>query len=202
MLYSTPYGDIKIRENFLEFDKEVVNEVILEHRYEHWAELEIRGTVLDCGAHIGAFSFLALSQSKTRKVIAVEPNPFTFKLLKQNAPKAILINKAITNEKYVYISDFQDRPELNKLSEVGIKVKGITLDELITEPINFLKMDIEGAEYDAFYSCNKLDMVEQISIEYHNGGTKLAQLIIYLESCGFTMKWIGGQDFGHVQFSR
>ena len=195
----TSFGEIKIRNKF---DEEVIKEVIEERAYEHWGELKLEGTVLDCGADFGAFSFLALAQPEVKKVISVEPNPNSYKLLVQNTPNAIHIEKAISNKEFVYISDNKERPELNMISDSGLIVGTTTLDKLITEPIDFLKMDIEGAEYEAFYSCTKLDLVKQISIEYHNGGTEMAKLLIYLESLGFKMKWIGGGVWGHLQLSK
>ena len=189
----TPIGEIKVRD---EFDKEVVREVVLEHGYENWGNIQIRKTVIDCGAHIGSFSKLALS--KGAKVISIEPEPSNFELLQLNAPEAIHINKAISHSQS-FLNIHPERNELHKLSNHGLPIETITLDELITEPVSVLKMDIEGAEYEALYNCHKLDMVSQITMEYHNGLSKLGKLLIFLENKGFKFGWIGGQNFGHLQ---
>jgi len=47
-------------------------------------------------------------------------------------------------------------------------VKSIQLDELIQEHVDFLKMDIEGAEVDVICSSEKLVDVDQLLIEYHS----------------------------------
>lgn len=193
----TPIGEIIVRNSW---DEAVVKEVVLEHQYENWGEIKIEGTVLDCGAHIGSFTKLALSHGC--KVTAVEPEPGSFKLLEINGKGATLINKAITNEKEIHLWVDSERGELNKIASEGLLVKGITLDELITEPIDLLKMDIEGAEYDAIYSCTKLSMIRQITMEYHNGMGKLGGLMDFLAENGFEFGWVGGGVWGHLQCKR
>lgn len=200
---NTPIGEIKIRN---QFDAEVIKEVVLDRGYERWGNIEIKGNVLDCGAHIGAFTRLALSYPEVKKVIAVEPDPENFKLLQENTKgykNVTLINKAISIETSPILKIDPERSELNKLVNYGegLLVDGVTLNELITEPINLLKMDIEGSEYDAFLYLHptKYKLIEQITMEYHNGGHNMAKLILKLKEYDFEMVWIGGQDFGHIQ---
>lgn len=193
----TPIGEIVTRD---QYDEEVVKEVIIDHSYERWGGIKIEGTVLDCGAHIGAFSALALSNGCT--VTAVEPIPSNFALLEINAPRANLINRAITNEQFVHMYVDPDRNELHKIADEGIEVGGISLNELLAHPVDLLKMDIEGAEYDALLTCRRLKWVKQITIEYHNGLGKLGKLCTFLDHQGFEFGWIGGQAFGHLQVHR
>lgn len=194
----TSIGEIKVRN---EDDRRVISEVIDGMCYLRWGDIQIRGTVLDCGGHIGAFTKQALFMG-AKKVITVEPHPENFALLKENVQdnRVTFINKAITTKPYIFLNG--ERNDLYKISNKGIKIKGISLNDLIKEPIDLLKMDIEGAEYDAFYSCSKLNLVSQITMEYHNGGTAMAELVIYLESKGFKLSWIGGQEWGLLQMKR
>lgn len=193
----TPIGPIKIRNSY---DEAVVVEVINQLGYERWGDIKIEGTVLDLGAHIGSFSALALSRGC--KVIAVEPEPSSFALLKINAPGAIHINKAISNKKHVNLYVDPVRSELNKIADHGIRVEGISLDDLITEPIDVLKIDIEGGEYEALTTCTKLNMVRQITMEYHYASETLGTLLNVLKSNNFELTWIGGSDFGKLQMKR
>jgi FkbM family methyltransferase len=193
----TPIGEIITRNTY---DEDVVKEVIIDHGYERWGNIEITGKVLDCGAHIGSFSALALSLGCT--VTAVEPEPHNFALLEMNAPGATLINCAISNNPTEKFYVDPERSELNKIAEDGITVDCVTLDQLITGYIDLLKMDIEGAEYDALYTCHRLKYVRQITMEYHNGLGKLGKLCSFLEKNGFKFGWIGGQAFGHLQVKR
>lgn len=51
----------------------------------------------------------------------------------------------------------------------AVKVPAVLLGDYIKKPVDFLKIDIEGAEYDVLDSIvNKLDMVKNIFIEYHS----------------------------------
>ncbi len=125
-------------------------------------------TVLDVGAHIGLFAVIASKLTGAGgKVIAFEPAPATFSLLEQT----VRINKAentiVTIQKAVgkepgkttfFISDsvadnsnslvsyLGDRP-LN-----GIDIDITSIDTIVSErksgKIAFIKIDVEGAEYD------------------------------------------------------
>ena len=53
-------------------------------------------------------------------------------------------------------------------SRKTIAVEGIKLDDLIDGPVDFLKMDIEGAEVEVLEGCEKLDQVKQMFVEYHS----------------------------------
>jgi FkbM family methyltransferase len=125
-------------------------------------------TVLDVGAHIGLFAVIASKLTGANgKVIAFEPAPATFNLLQQtvkinNAGNTITtIQKAVGSEPgktTFFISDsvadnsnslvsyLGDRP-LN-----GIDIDITSIDTVVAEQqlsrVNFIKIDVEGAEYD------------------------------------------------------
>ncbi|MGI5828368.1 MAG: FkbM family methyltransferase [Patescibacteria group bacterium] len=182
-------------------DRRVIKEVIEDKCYTQWNIVKLTGTILDCGAHIGAFTKLCLLEG-VNKVIAVEPHPDNFNLLQQNCKdrRVTFINKAISTKPLKLTCS--ERSDLHKLGDEGLEVATISLDELLTEPIDVLKMDIEGGEYDALYTAKNLDKVKQITMEYHNGGTAMAHLLIFLEKQGFTLKWIGGQEWGLMYLQR
>jgi FkbM family methyltransferase len=215
MTMATPVGELSVRHNF---DKEVVKEVIFQRMYERWGGIELKGTIIDCGAHIGTFTRLCASLPAVSNVIAIEPDPDSFKLLELNTKDfkgVILIKAAISNNKKAKLKT-NIRPELNKLNRsdkpvrvgsTGIPVRGIRLSDLINKKIDVLKMDIEGLEYEAFenlFISKKINFIEQITIEYHNANKirTLDWLLANLKDFGFRLLWIGGQDWGHAQFRR
>ena len=130
------------------------------------------GKVLFVGTHIGAIA-IPVSKSVT-KVIAVEANPNTFKLLEYNkrlndcknlellemaagevnGEIDFLLNTAnsggskripsVKKINYVY-----DSPEI-------VKVKLRVLDEQLKEPVDLILMDIEGSEYFALKGMPRL----------------------------------------------
>ena len=68
------------------------------------------------------------------------------------------------------------------------KIETIGLDELIDGEVDFLKMDIEGAETDVLCDSKKLDKVKQMFIEYHSFADekqKLGDLLLCLSKNNF-----------------
>lgn len=76
-----------------------------------------------------------------------------------------------------------------KADSAVVHVETIRLDDLIAnEQVDFLKIDIEGAETDVICSSHKLDQVSQIFIEYHSfidAPQHLSLLLSTLEKAGF-----------------
>jgi len=115
--------------------------------------------VVDAGANIGYYTLL-LSRlvGPKGKVYAFEPGKECFDILKENvienkAENVVLINKALSDkveDLKFYIND-KDKASSSLLEEAKalgteVIVKGTTLDLEVKKPIDFLKMDIEGAE--------------------------------------------------------
>lgn len=159
--------------------------------------------IIDIGANIGLFSLLA-NEYGAEKIVAVEPQPATIEILKKNtAGKGIIIiEKAIG--KFGEFAEIVMRPEFcqtdgriyTKAAESGIETIGV--DELVSlvddgKPI-LLKLDCEGAEYDALYgaSLTSLSKIQTICIEMHEDifrweGKRglIDKLRRYLSSIGF-----------------
>lgn len=135
--------------------------------------------VVDVGANMGVFTRWAYTQG-AKKVISFEPDRRYYQLLKLNAnPQSILFNAAISNEMGEIMlresshfggSNIFWTPENTE----GYKVRTYTLDYLfevgLIDKIDFLKIDIEGAEILAFQgiSDDNLRKVRNIGMEYHN----------------------------------
>ena len=57
------------------------------------------------------------------------------------------------------------------------KTKSVRLRDLLVEKIDFLKIDIEGAEYEVLVDCeDKLSYVENLFIEYHGNYNEMYKL--------------------------
>lgn len=138
-------------------------------------ELQIYGTdghgvrsgdvVLDCGANVGVFTRTALSRG-ARLVVAIEPTPATVECLRRNFQQEIVDRRVLVYPKGVW--DHVDTLEL-ALGEEGnttgnsfvlgrnvktkVKLPLTTIDNLVRElnldRVDFIKMDIEGAEKQA-----------------------------------------------------
>jgi FkbM family methyltransferase len=132
--------------------------------------------VLDCGANIGVFTEKALS-SGAKLVVAIEVAPDNIECLRRTFEKQILGGSVIVYPKGVWDKD--DLLELDTSysslddsvvfhrspGTSGIKVPLTTIDKLVSDlklpRIDFIKMDIEGAERQA------LTGARQTIVTYH-----------------------------------
>jgi FkbM family methyltransferase len=153
--------------------------------------------ILDCGANAGLSVVYFKTLFPQCEIVAVEPDPAVFRLLERNVQsrgldRVVLLEKAITGSsgRAAFFREGADGGRCHPLSHsIGqIDVDTISLDALIDRPIDFLKMDIEGAECDAILSSKRLKMVDQLFIEYHSfedSPQTLGPLLDKLWACGF-----------------
>jgi hypothetical protein len=80
----------------------------------------------------------------------------------------------------------------DRLPGKAIRVPATRLSKHLTEPVDFMKIDIEGAErvvLDELEQAGKLPLIRRMAIEYHHhmeaGGDGLAGLLATLERGGF-----------------
>ena len=157
--------------------------------------------IVDCGANIGTFTLYAATQLPEAHIVSAEPFPQTFarfsSLLADNHLEARVtaIRAALTGSAGTVHLD--DRPEIGSqfrsISSTGVAVEGIPLVSLLDnagwDTVDFLKIDIEGGEYDALLSTapQVLRRISRIAMEYHPDPRK-AQLLRYLEDAGFALQ--------------
>jgi FkbM family methyltransferase len=153
------------------------------------ARLPLNGVAIDVGGYVGACS-LALA-SRGYKVFCIEPIPENNILTRENIEinhfqdKIALLERAMTSKKdeYAAIHYYNTSSELGKQHEFigmplndkragrAINVKTITLEQIFTEnkleKIDFLKIDIEGGEWDIFKNIPEylLDKIDRIALE-------------------------------------
>lgn len=155
--------------------------------------------ILDCGANIG-LSVLYFNKIYPQAYItAVEADPTIFDYLKANIKsaglekKTTLMQKAVhhKNGEALFLHEGADAGRLVMKFDTktnGKKVQCVTLDELIVQQVDFLKVDIEGAETDVILKCKKLNLVRNLFVEYHsflNSEQRLHQLLEKLAESGF-----------------
>lgn len=164
--------------------------------------------VLDVGGQVGTFS-CRLAQLQPQAVInTYEPSPTTAGYLRRNIERNHLGDRITVNEAAlaakVGTAEFDDNGagsgENSLVSSargtVGtITVQTTTFDSAVTAaggPIDLVKMDCEGGEYDLVYasSPDNWSSVQRLVIEYHPvAGQSWNELRTWLEKVGLTVQY-------------
>jgi FkbM family methyltransferase len=162
--------------------------------------------VIDIGAHIGLYTMKAAKDVGTKgKVIAVEPDPQSYAILKSNIAlnhldNVVAVNAALSDvsgEMTFYactdpsLSGFELQPKA-KLREVRT-VKTLTLDRLLAEngvdQINWVKLDVEGAETRVLRGGQAaLRNAKDLAVIVESSSTEAME---YLRSLGFKTSFLG-----------
>jgi FkbM family methyltransferase len=154
--------------------------------------------IIDAGANIGLSVIYFKTLYPKSEIIAFEPDSKAFEVLKKNIKtynfeKVKLIKKALWNEETTlkFYSEGADggRNALPSDKENIINVEAIRLRNYLNNKVDFLKIDIEGAEYTVIKDCQDLLInVKLIFVEYHSfisGEQYLAELLTILKNAGF-----------------
>ena len=172
--------------------------------------------VIDIGAHIGKYAIRwGNSVGEQGKVYAIEVEPKTFDILCKNIKlnklekKVIPLKLAITDKigkSSFYVS--KGRSEISSIHDKWaekIEVDTITIDELVKKEkltkINFIQMDIQGAEYETILGSSnsiKNRIIKKFVIETH--GRKNFELIPPLLQSQYDIEIFAktGPDFGYM----
>ncbi len=157
--------------------------------------------IIDAGAHIGLATLYFKKMFPAARIIAIEPNPISFKLLEQNVWENNLsdvqcINAALVDDERETVTLHQDEKDewlMTSSLHPGAwsgdqKTKPVTvpaakLATFLTEPVELLKMDIEGSELKVLRGVtNYLDLVKNIRLEFHSTAPKsLKEMLSLLE---------------------
>lgn len=155
--------------------------------------------IIDCGSNIGLSIIYFKNCHPDAKVIGFEPDPQNFQLLKENLQSFSLNDVEIVNKAVWKASDMLAFSSFgnvgSKLAE-SAEVTGVVMVPAVAlspyleaEEVDFLKIDIEGAEFEVLESCKAvLNNVKNIFIEYHSLPEKpqvLSRLLLLLEEAGF-----------------
>ncbi|MCT7516346.1 FkbM family methyltransferase [Aliarcobacter cryaerophilus] len=156
--------------------------------------------IIDCGANIGLSVIYFKKLFPNAKVIAFEPDKKIFDYMKFNINSfgfkdVELINKGLWKEETVlkFFSEGADGGRIadNTTNENSIEIQTVKLSNYLNKEvqIDFLKLDIEGAETEVLLECrDNLNNVQNIFIEYHsfcNQTQTLSAVLNILESNGF-----------------
>jgi|SRR3989344_1089398 len=135
-------------------------------------------TVVDVGANLGYFTRLSAKLvGPTGHVYAFEPDADNFLLLKENTKQlknVHIVQSAVSNREGTvtfYLSDKMGMHSLLECKNKGeqVTVSSTTLDCLSEKTdINFVKIDVEGAEREVFQGMEKLLLRKPIIVFEYN----------------------------------
>jgi FkbM family methyltransferase len=178
------------------------------HTYKDIFENEIykfsassdRPVIIDCGSNIGLSVLYYKFLYPNAVVIAYEPDKKNFQLLAKNIAdnrlqQVILYEAAVwvENGKISFASNAAEGSSIALTNEGDnvVTVSAVRLADVLNkyEKIDFLKMDIEGAEDKVVADCGPLlSRIENLFLEYHgtiNETEKLTMILKMLSECGF-----------------
>lgn len=132
---------------------------------------------LDLGAHIGVFTVRALAAGASH-VVAVEPMPANLELFHLNVgedPRVTLLSGSVTSgligrERLYLASETETDPHIMTAvkGRSWIDVDTYSLAELCEEYYpTFVKVDVEGSEYDLDIPAALTPSVQRLFIEWH-----------------------------------
>ena len=183
--------------------KHLYREIFARQEYYFRAECEAP-LILDCGANIGMASLYFKWLYPKARIQAFEPDPATFDLLKQNIARNRLDvqphNCALWDQdgEVDFFVDPQNpgtlvmSTDISRLKGNSIQVPARRLSNFIDETVDFVKLDVEGAEHRVLcdlVQTGRIAAIRQMVIEYHHriGAQKshLAGFLSMLERSGF-----------------
>ena len=175
-----------------------VQEIFIDEVYK-FAPERSDPTIIDCGANIGLSAIYFKTRWPDAKLIAFEPDPSVFDLLQKNVKERNLAAVDAQNAA-IWIDDSKLRFEVEgalggKLSDAAadgrqqIEVQAFRLRDLLDSPVDFLKIDIEGAEYTVLRDCrDRLQNVRNLFVEYHaapDEPQRLNEMLSWFSEAGF-----------------
>ena len=153
--------------------------------------------VIDGGANIGMFSLATLRDHPGARITAFEPDPRIGAMLQENlttnnAAQVVIVGAALgpaAGEMSFAPDGHAGGALVSGVTDMRVQV--VTLSQYLTDEVDFLKLNIEGAELDVLREAaasNCLRRVRAMVIEYHGwpgGEQRLGPMLDLLDSQQF-----------------
>lgn len=172
-----------------------LKEIFLDRIYEQ--SLPEQARILDCGANIGLSVIYLKKLCPGARIIAFEPDPANYALLTKNIRSFELqdvelqeaaIWKENTTLHFSSAGSMGSSIDTNG-STNGVQVKAVRLKDFLQSPVDFLKIDIEGAEYEVIRDvADSLHQVKRMFLEYHgrfDQNQELLEMLQWVRNAGF-----------------
>lgn len=140
--------------------------------------------IVDCGANIGITTLFFKALFPGARIVAVEPEPNTCRWLRTNVERnglsGVEICPAAVGGRDGTVALFTPEADPGSMTSsihsewshgVAAQVPSVRLSTLIREPVDFLKLDVEGAEYAVvreLVASGAITWVQEAVIEFHS----------------------------------
>jgi len=204
--------NIKLKSNDIDITYPPYQTFFYDESFKKLCNVKDGDVVYDLGANIGAFSLMC-SNYDTKNIYAFEPNPLIYDYLKYNCD---VYGKNVSTYKKAIYKTFESlnfgnlegglsqgsvacsiiNKDKNLCSVDGIHLEVFAKVNNLQYP-TYLKVDIEGAEYDFFESTSD-DFIKNchtIFLEFHNKDERLNMLISRLTNLNYKMYFLTDKDY-------
>jgi FkbM family methyltransferase len=153
--------------------------------------------IIDAGANIGIATLYFKKLYPKAEILAFEPDNTIFEILQKNLKhldNITLVKKGLWKEEttLVFFSEGKEAGRIvenNTQTKNKIEIQTTKLSDYLHKKVDFLKIDIEGAELEVLEECKAhLHQVDKLFVEYHsyqNQPQHLDKLIAILKDAGF-----------------
>jgi FkbM family methyltransferase len=160
--------------------------------------------IIDAGANVGMSAVYFALQYPAAKIVAIEPELTSFRILEKNArlfPQIIPIRAALWDrDGYVHLDDqgtgHWGMRVVDRVS--GFAVRSIILPNLLREfgidRVSLLKVDVEGAECEIFSNATDwIDRIDAICVELHDRFRPGCTEVFNAATTDFPIRWRRGE---------
>jgi FkbM family methyltransferase len=160
------------------------DDVFCKKLYESPKPLPVRPRIIDAGGHLGVSSLYFLTRYPSCRLTVIEANPWLAKLLKANlggwTAQAEVIEAALSVERgtvdfhvkeedLLAVTGAIDNRERPEFAMRTVKVPCVDARDLLTEPVDLMKLDVEGHEYALLrLPVFAPERVRNLVIEFHD----------------------------------
>lgn len=186
--FQFPFGDLRYADALVL--KYQYREIFVQRGYD-FACSHDSPLILDCGGNLGLSVVWFKRRYPKCRVTVFEADPSIAEILTSNMAALKLkdveiVQAAVWNQTGTvsFVADGTDAGRINVRSG-DRKVRSIRLADFITEPVDLLKLDIEGAEYCVvadLYGTGKLHLVNRLICEIHSRPEERCQIAALLSA--------------------
>jgi FkbM family methyltransferase len=192
----------------------LLHEIFVNAAYD-FSTANPRPRIIDCGANVGMAVLFFKTRWPDSDVLAFEADPATcarlIQTIEANRLRGVHVERAAVGEREGLVAFYGSRSPSGSMTasldpswggEACQQVRASRLSPYLQGPVDFLKLDVEGAEYGVvrdLVATGAIGWIREAAIEYHELASEpdaLAHMRTALEGAGFDVT-IASVDAAH-----